>query len=276
MTNQNNYRGAAQLQFDEVYSDGGKLPFTATPQLPLLNISEEISTPSLSYTPENNYSSASNSTESYQSDLPRDYHQWSHGVGSVSAETIPDWPATTTHWSPNPSSDNPQDLRFPPFGTMLDLYDTPYMSPRVTPPTGGHQFWNEPSNSFAEIYNMAKLETKYLFNLSPFSAQSSPHIEKGIGGSSVAWKQLLPLEFHANTGVKSYCQRQELDLYISSYWEYFDELFPIIHRASYDPEERLLTAAMAAIGTQFHYTPEARKRGSELNEACKKGIDLVI
>jgi hypothetical protein len=71
-------------------------------------------------------------------------------------------------------------------------------------------------------------------------------------------------------------RRQEVDLYISSYWKYFDELFPIIHQSSYNPEEKLLTAAMAAIGTQFHHTPEARIRGSELNEACRKGIDFVI
>jgi len=283
MSNQNDYRRAAQSQFDELNSEGGNLPFTsytATPHLPLLNIPEEVSTPVLSYTLENSpwYSSAPNSNDS-KPDPPRDYPQWSHRAGSVSVETIPDWPATTTHWSPNPSSDTTQNVRAPPFGTMLDLHDTPYMSPRVTPPTGGHQSLDSPSLSWvAATYRhmMSKSYTKPLSTLSPFSAQSSTHGEKGIGGSSPAWKQLLPLELSANTGVEPYCQRQELDLYISSYWEYFDELFPIIHRASYDPEEKLLTAAMAAIGTQFHYTPEARMRGSELNEACRKEIDLVI
>jgi hypothetical protein len=123
---------------------------------------------------------------------------------------------------------------------------------------------------------MSELYTKPLSALSPFWAQSSPHGEKGIGGSTAARKQLLPLGFDANTGVKSNYQRQELDLYISSYWKYFDELFPIIHRAPYNAEDDLLNIAMAAIGTQYHHTPEARMRGSELNEFYRKGIDLVI
>jgi hypothetical protein len=281
MTNQNNYRRAAQSQFDEVYSEGEKVPFTsytARPQFPPLNFSEETYTPGLSYTEQNSpwCSSASNSTYSTQSDRPQNLPQWSHRGGSVSAETIPDWPAITTHWSPNASSDTPQDFPAPPFESMLGLYDAPYMSPRMASPARGHQFLDIPSNSFAGIYKMSELYTKPLSTLSPFWAQSSPHGEKGIGGSTAARKQLLPLEFYANTGVKYNSRRQELDLYISSYWEYFDELFPIIHHSSYNPEDKLLTAAMAAIGTQFHHTPEARIRGSELNEACRKGIDLVI
>jgi hypothetical protein len=32
---------------------------------------------------------------------------------------------------------------------------------------------------------------------------------------------------------------------------------------------------MAAIGTQYHNTPEARMKGIELNETCRKNIDLV-
>ncbi|EHL00086.1 hypothetical protein M7I_4169 [Glarea lozoyensis 74030] len=30
---------------------------------------------------------------------------------------------------------------------------------------------------------------------------------------------------------------------------------------------------MAAIGTQYHHTPEARIRGTEMNELCRRGID---
>jgi hypothetical protein len=32
---------------------------------------------------------------------------------------------------------------------------------------------------------------------------------------------------------------------------------------------------MAAIGTQYHNTSEARTKGIELNETCRKNIDLV-
>jgi hypothetical protein len=37
-----------------------------------------------------------------------------------------------------------------------------------------------------------------------------------------------------------------------------------------------LEARWAAIGTQYYHTPEARIRGAELNEACRKSIELVI
>jgi hypothetical protein len=130
MTNQNNYRRAAQSQSDEVYSEGEKVPFTsytARPQFPPLNFSKETYTAGLSYTPQNSpwCSSASNSTNSTQSDRPQNLPQWSHRGGSVSAGTIPDRPAITTHWSPNASSDTPQDFPAPPFESMRDLYDTP-------------------------------------------------------------------------------------------------------------------------------------------------------
>jgi hypothetical protein len=67
-----------------------------------------------------------------------------------------------------------------------------------------------------------------------------------------------------------------LDAYMSSYWQYFDPLWPIIHRATFDPtKDSLLSSAMAAIGTQYHSTQDARSWGYELNEACKKEIELV-
>ena len=73
-----------------------------------------------------------------------------------------------------------------------------------------------------------------------------------------------------------YGAQPQLDLYLSSYWQYFHPLFPIIHRPTFDrTEDNLLNIAMAAIGTQYHDSPEARTQGSEFNEACRKGIELV-
>jgi hypothetical protein len=71
-------------------------------------------------------------------------------------------------------------------------------------------------------------------------------------------------------------QAQALDLYINSYWLDFHPLFPIIHRPTHNTVEgSLLTTAIAAIGTQYHHTPEARIRGTEMNEFCRRGIDQV-
>ena len=71
-------------------------------------------------------------------------------------------------------------------------------------------------------------------------------------------------------------QLAQLDGYISSYWQFFDICFPIVHRGTFDPtEDSLLSSAMAAMGTQFHDTPEARQKGVELNEYCRKSIGLV-
>ena len=71
-------------------------------------------------------------------------------------------------------------------------------------------------------------------------------------------------------------QANTLDMYINSYWLDFHPLFPIIHRATHDiVEGSILTAAMIAIGTQYHHTPEARMRGTNMNEFCRREIDQV-
>lgn len=69
---------------------------------------------------------------------------------------------------------------------------------------------------------------------------------------------------------------EQLDVYILSYWSTFDPLYPVIHRPTFNASEnRLLAFAMAAIGTQYHSAPHVRKKGVELNDHCRKSIDLV-
>jgi hypothetical protein len=71
-------------------------------------------------------------------------------------------------------------------------------------------------------------------------------------------------------------QLAQLDDYISTYWQILDSLFPIIHHGTFDSTvDSLLSSAMAAMGSQYHDTPEARQRGIELNEYCRKSIGLV-
>ena len=80
-----------------------------------------------------------------------------------------------------------------------------------------------------------------------------------------------------STITTNYQAQPHLDTYLISYWQHFHTLFPIVHRPTFNTNEdnHLLTSAMAAIGSQYQNTPEARTAGSELNELCRKSIELV-
>jgi len=284
VTNQNNFTRATHSQFDEVYGEGGNAQFTSyttTPQLSLLRIPEETYTPGLSYTQENSpwCSSASDSTYSTQSDGPRNLPQWTHRGRSASIATIPDWSAATTHWPSNAASVTSQELRSPPFDSMLDQYDTPYMSPRMTPPFRGHHLLDVPGGSFGGIY-MESVGTPALSTYikplaQPFSASAPRISDPGSAGANRGAKAVV-LEMFDTTTMSSYGAQPQVETYLSSYWQNFHRLFPIIHRPTFDrTEDNLLKTAMAAIGTQYHDSPEARAKGAELNEACRRRIDLV-
>jgi hypothetical protein len=66
---------------------------------------------------------------------------------------------------------------------------------------------------------------------------------------------------------------------LSSYWENFHPIYPIVHRGTFDPDkDRTLCLAMAAIGSQYLHTKSANVDGRqihEIHEACRKEIDLV-
>ena len=109
----------------------------------------------------------------------------------------------------------------------------------------------------------------------PFSA-SAPRISNSGFASTSRGAKAVVLELFDTATMSSYGAQPQLEIYLSSYWQHFHLLFPIIHRPTFDrTEDNLLRTAMAAIGTQYHDSSEARAKGSELNEACRKGIDLV-
>jgi hypothetical protein len=61
-----------------------------------------------------------------------------------------------------------------------------------------------------------------------------------------------------------------------SYWENFHPIYPIIHRATFDPNnDTTLCRAMAAIGLQYLHAKSADADGTQIHEACRKEIDLV-
>ena len=292
MADQTNFGRSAQPGFDELYSSEGGNPhfpsYTTTPQLPLLRIPEETYIPGLSYTQDNSpwCSSASDSTYSTQSDGSRNGRHWTHRARSASLTTVPDWSAAAAaaQWSPHGISTTPQDLRSPPFESIMEQFETPYASPRMTPPSSSRQLLDVP-NSFGGYY-MESVGTPALSTYNKplaqlFSASPTRISDPGLAGIDGRRSKELVGESElaltaAATMTSSYQTQTQLDVYLSSYWQSFHKLFPIIHQATFDPiVDSLLTSAMAAIGTQYHDTFEARTKGSELNEACRKGIDLV-
>lgn len=70
--------------------------------------------------------------------------------------------------------------------------------------------------------------------------------------------------------------RGQLEEYISSYWRFFDPLWPIIHRPTFNADTSpVLRLAMASLGTQFFGRSTDREIGSELHADCKRMIGLV-
>lgn len=284
LPNQNNFSRNASA-FDEMNFESGDAQFpnyTTTPQLPLLRIPEESYIPSLSYTQDNSpwCSSASDSTYSSYSEGSRNGRPWPRGRSG----SLADWPVSggPAQWSPHGIATTPQDLRSPPFDpSILDQYETPYTSPRMTPPSRS-QLLDVP-NSYGGYAYMESVGTPALSTYKRTVAQllaASPSRASSAGLASInaprAKTQLGRI--NSNTSLMSTHQAQpQLDTYLTSYWQRFHPSFPIVHRPTLNPTEdnHLITYAMAAIGTQYHNIPEARTLGFELNEHCRRSIDIV-
>jgi hypothetical protein len=289
LTNQGSYGRPAQQEFERMYSEASNTNFTNynTPHaLPLLRIPEETYIPSLSYTQDNSpwCSSASDSTYSTQSEGSRNGRHWSHRARSASINTAPDWSAAIPQYSPHGIIGTPQDLRGPQFDALLDQYETPYTSPRMTPPTSTRQLLDVP-NAFGGYY-MESVGTPALSTYSKplaqlFSASPSRVSDPGLASIDRRQKlespqQLGAMSLNSTLNIPYIPQLPQIDNYISSYWEAFDPLCPIIHRGTFDPaEDTLLSKAMAAIGTQYHDNADARQSGIELNKYCRESIDHV-
>jgi hypothetical protein len=263
----------------DIYSTGGEA-FTANyttagsplsnSGLPLLRIPDEPYPSHQTYTQDNSpwcSSSASDSTFSNQSEPSRRGHWVPRGRSG----SIADWPvsAAASQWSPQVGT--PQDIHSPPLNFM-DQYDE-----RLNAPISLAQHLDVP-NSYGR-YLMESVGTPTpSTNSKPISqvfsaAPRIPNAGLAIANASREKEQLAT--FSCAPTIPEY-QDQALALYINSYWLDFHPLFPFIHRPTYNTVEgSLLTTAIAAIGTQYHDTPEARIRGTEMNELCRRGIDQV-
>ncbi|ATZ48956.1 hypothetical protein BCIN_04g01650 [Botrytis cinerea B05.10] len=243
-------------------------PYSPPHALPLLRIPEEPYMPSLSYTHDNSpwCSSASDSTYSESSRTGRTAHRGRSG----SLATAPEWsvPVPNAQWS-HGMANTAQDLRSPPYETMMESYDAPYTPPRMSPPS--RQLLDVPA------YNLGGY---YMESVASPSRLSDPRLavidrrSKELVGS-----QQLDTLMNIETVISSPSQPaiSNLDTYLSLYWNNFDKLFPLIHRGTYIQNQNLLlTFAMAAIGTQYHTDPEARNHGVDFNAYCTNIIPVTF
>ena len=293
LSNGNHFARASQEGFGGMYFESSSPNFpnyTGSQSLPLLHIPEEPYAPGIPHTQDSSSwcSSASDSTYSTQSDGSRNGRLWVMRGRAHSITTTADWigPVAPSQWPPHPMGTGGQDISSPPaFDSMLDHFETPYSSPRMTPPNSTRQLLHVP-NTFGTYY-MDSVGTPALptYNkpMAQFLSASPTRIsDAGLAGidrrkDMVDSQSLGSLGTLTMRSPASYqTQLAQLDGYIASYWQSFDGLFPVIHRGTFDPaEDSLLSSAMAAMGTQYHESPEARQRGIELNEYCRKSIGLV-
>ena len=257
-----------------------------------LRIPEDSYVSGLSHTQDNSpwCSSASDSTYSTQSEGSLNCRLWALRVRTPfkTSTATSDWTGIVgaSYWASHPIVTATQEMRSPPaFDAMLEHYETPYSSPRMTPPTSTPQLLDVP-NTFGTHY-MDSVGTPALPTYNKSMSQfllacplqlSDPELASMDGQKDMVEQQSLGSlgTMTMSLPISYQTQLAQLDSYIISYWQSFDYKLPIIHRGTFDAtEDRLLSSAMAALGTQYKNSPEARQRGVELNDYCRKSIGLV-
>lgn len=236
--------------------------------------------PGLSSTKENSplYSSESDSNYSTQSETSRP-NQWARNERQTSADKVPDW-TSSSQLHPNSVLNTAQELRSPQFDPLLAQFDS-YPSPRMTTPTSIPQTLLAGPNSFdgfgAVHLGMSPLTTMYSKALAPGFLESTTRGPNfGMAGVELKIKPLMEQQLETLRISATMEHLLPLNEYISTYWQTFHTICPIIHRGTFDPMENIiLSSAVAAIGTQYHSTAAAREKGAELNDYCRRNIDLV-
>lgn len=177
----------------------------------------------------------------------------------------------------------PQDLRSPPYETVMEAYETPYTPPRMSPPT--RQLLDVPlGNYYMESVGNPHPSTYHRHFAQIFSASSPRVPDARLAGYDRRSKELVDNQqpgiltsIGTVMAIPTQSAMANINRYLSAYWENFDKLYPLIHRATltYD-HDSLLSFAMAAIGTQYSYNSEARKHGVELHAYCTRTIPLTL
>lgn len=278
---QGGYSRQAQPDCSDIYFERTNADFpntVALHALPFLPIPEDTKIPDLSHTQGNSPrgSSASDSSYSTRSDGSRTSQPGSHRARSGSVHTVPDWLAADSQLSP------PYGVMSTPqtkFDTSLEQFEMPHISPRITPSSSSRQpdIPDPFGGDHMESVGTPVLTTYGRPLAQDFSASTSQEFDPRSGGAGIKRKEWTELRLGTLHMSASMLHSAPLDdPYMSSYWEHFDRQFPIVHRGTFDPTENsLLSSAMAAIGTQYHNTTDARQKGIELNHLCRGNINHV-
>ena len=284
MSGQSGYGRSEQQNFQSLQFTNYNTPVP----LPLLRIPEEPY-PGLSFPQDNSpfcSSSASDSTYSTQSDGSRTGRNYGHSsrARSQSINNTPDWVAP---FPPFPSHGILGHSNASQFESMIDQFEPQYSSPGMNTPgramleiPGGYGSiqYRETSVGISAVPTYTKPMAQ-IFPASPARSTDSGMVE--INGLQKLQPSHHPIASAMQSSYLLQHQQQQqqsthLDPYIETYWESFHQLFPIVHRGTFNSsEDALLSSAMAAIGTQYHSSTAARQKGMELNEFCKKSIDHV-
>ena len=161
---------------------------------------------------------------------------------------------------------------------MLGQYES-FASPRMTTSGVSHTLSDIP-NPF-EGYGVEPVGvpalSMYSKPLPSVFSESTPRVpDFRMGGVDINTKPLMEQQLEPWCISATMAYLTPLDDYISTYWQTFHTVCPIIHRGTFDPMENvLLSSAVAAMGTQYHNTAAARQKGVELNDSCRRTIDLV-
>ncbi|PBP16048.1 hypothetical protein BUE80_DR013235 [Diplocarpon rosae] len=296
-SDQDIFAGDVHQAFGETYGFASSSPFlnytTASqqPLLPLLRIPEENWIPGLSCSNSPWCSSASDSTYSTRSDCSRSGPQLAPSDRAQFRATLSDWPLSAgTQWASHDISTAPQETRSPAgYDPAQGRFETltPFASPRMSSPISSRQLLDGP-NSYGgfllETVGTPALSTYHkplaqYFPANP-SRTSNPGLDNLGRKKGLVESHKLGTLLTTTTPALQHPQPEidiDLNLYLCSYWQTFHSLFPIVHQPTFDLiEHNLLKSAMAAIGTQYHNSAEARARGSELNEYCKKTIERCL
>ncbi|RDW61082.1 hypothetical protein BP6252_12465 [Coleophoma cylindrospora] len=268
---------AGSNQF-ETYSPENS-PYTRYPALeplPLLRIPEENLLPSLLHTQENSpwCSSASDSTFSIHSD------QWPRRR-SESVGTLADWTSQSmpSQWLSSESNTVFQDLSGSHARTGMESYNTPYSSPRMSPPSLSPMYSFRDNQMESVGPSAPSTDCRTLAQVYPARISTSiPASFVGRSKGSVAC-ELGPMVNTCSTAFIG-VPLISLEDHLANYWDFFDPIFPIIHRRTFEKLTQkgtsniLLKAAMAAIGTQYSKQSDVRNKGTEMHEYCKKNLEV--
>ncbi|KAH8820992.1 fungal-specific transcription factor domain-containing protein [Xylogone sp. PMI_703] len=260
------------------------LPLHLAPaqDLPHLKIPDQSYIPHGLYTRDGPYwvPSTAGSVSSVQSDSSERTRRWGSESQSASTASVPSWSVHSppTQWSTpvlsphlpapqNPSvravADHLEDARTPPRTStpgstqplvgVVEDHGVYNMESAGTPAVSAH---NRPLSQVFSASSLAIADHE-------FSGVASP----GSDESTIYPLGTLNLETLVTADPKTLSQ---LDEYFSSFWQHFNPLFPIIHRATFTPwHDVLLSSAIAAIGCQYHDCALARQRAIDLHEICR-------